>query len=78
MTDSKHELRGQVAVVTGGGRGIGAAIARKLAELGATTVVTGRTLQPLEATAEQIRQSGGECRHRLRPDLARRRRATRK
>jgi 3-oxoacyl-[acyl-carrier protein] reductase len=62
MTDSKHELRGQVAVVTGGGRGIGAAIARKLADLGATTVVTGRTLQPLEEITGQIRQSGGDCR----------------
>jgi NAD(P)-dependent dehydrogenase (short-subunit alcohol dehydrogenase family) len=61
MTDTTRALRTQVAVVTGGGRGIGAAIARKLAELGATTVITGRTRQALESAAEQIRQSGGAC-----------------
>jgi NAD(P)-dependent dehydrogenase (short-subunit alcohol dehydrogenase family) len=59
--DTAHALQGQVAVVTGGGRGIGAAIARKLADLGATTVIVGRTRQALESTAEQIRQAGGAC-----------------
>ncbi|HJT69200.1 MAG TPA: SDR family oxidoreductase, partial [Terriglobales bacterium] len=44
-------LSGQVAVVTGAGRGIGAAIARKLALLGASVVLCGRTLKPLEQTA---------------------------
>ena len=34
--DTGQPLAGQVAVVTGAGRGIGAAIARKLAQLGAT------------------------------------------
>ncbi len=62
MTDSTRVLHGQIAVVTGGGRGIGAAIAGKLAELGAATVIAGRTLLPLEATAGQIRRSGGDCR----------------
>ncbi len=47
-------LSGQVAVITGAGRGIGAAIARKLAGLGADVVLCGRSLDPLERTAAAI------------------------
>ena len=54
-------LKGKVGVVTGGGRGIGAAIAGKLAEIGAEVVITGRTKTPLEKTAERIRAAGGKC-----------------
>jgi NAD(P)-dependent dehydrogenase (short-subunit alcohol dehydrogenase family) len=54
-------LNGQVAVVTGGGRGIGAAVARKLASLGASTTICGRTLPPLQETAAGIIASGGHC-----------------
>jgi len=54
-------LAGQVAVVTGGGRGIGAGISQRLAGLGATVVLCGRTRAPLEATASAIRQAGGRC-----------------
>ena len=39
-----HTLNGKIALVTGGGRGIGAAIALRLARFGATTIVCGRTL----------------------------------
>ena len=60
MNDSKR-LSGQVAVITGGGRGIGAAIATTLAELGATAVICGRTRGPLEKTSKQIRAAGGQC-----------------
>ena len=55
-------LSGQVAVVTGAGRGIGAAIAHKLAALGATVAVCGRTLKTLEATASSISALGGHAR----------------
>ena len=54
-------ISGQVAVVTGAGRGIGAAIARKLATLGATVVLCGRTLKTLEATAAKISAIGGQA-----------------
>src|SRR4029077_12335438 len=56
-----HSLSGQVAVITGAGRGIGAAIARGLSDLGATAVLCGRTKATLEATAKSIAQSGGKA-----------------
>lgn len=55
-------LSSQVAVVTGGGRGIGAAIARKLTELGAIAVICGRNRNNLEATAAVIKKACGEAR----------------
>jgi len=58
--DTGHALNGQVALVTGAGRGIGAAIARKLASMGATTVLCGRTQSALEATAQAIVEAGGK------------------
>ena len=55
-----NALNGRTALVTGGGRGIGAAIALKLAGLGATTIVCGRTLARLQHTAGQVRSAGGQ------------------
>lgn len=52
-------LEHRIAVVTGAGRGIGAAIAKCLASLGAETVLCGRTREPLESTAKQISRDGG-------------------
>ncbi len=60
--DSLTPLNGQVAVVTGAGRGIGVATARKLASLGATVVLCGRTLSTLETTASDISALGGQAR----------------
>ena len=49
-----QQLAGKLALVTGGGRGIGAACAKGLAAAGAQVIVCGRTQSELEATANQI------------------------
>ena len=51
-------LDGQVAVVTGGGTGIGRAMALGLAEAGANVVVAGRRLEPLQSVAAEIEARG--------------------
>jgi NAD(P)-dependent dehydrogenase (short-subunit alcohol dehydrogenase family) len=58
---NKTSLGGQVAVVTGAGRGIGAAIAAQIAHLGATVVLSGRTRNQLESTAAAISKGGGRA-----------------
>ena len=57
-------LSGQVAVVTGAGRGIGAAIAAKLGHLGADVVLCGRTEASLRSTSEGIAAQGGKAHSR--------------
>ena len=56
---SAQQLRGQVAVITGGSRGIGLAIARGLAQQGCNLVITGRQLASLEKIGRDLARSGG-------------------
>ena len=51
---AENELQGQTALVTGGGRGIGANIARELTGAGMDVTVTGRTREQVEAVAEEV------------------------
>ena len=52
------DLSGRVAIITGGGTGIGRDTALLLAERGADVVVSGRRAEPLEKTAADIRVLG--------------------
>jgi NAD(P)-dependent dehydrogenase (short-subunit alcohol dehydrogenase family) len=58
---SDSPVTAQVAVITGAGRGIGAAISQTLAGLGITTILCGRSRAPLEGTAAAISQAGGRA-----------------
>lgn len=55
------QLNEKVAIVTGAGQGIGKGIALCLAERGVKVVCVGRRLEPIEATAQEIRDQGGEA-----------------
>jgi 3-oxoacyl-[acyl-carrier protein] reductase len=62
MSIAGFDLSGRVAIVTGGGTGIGRAAAIMLAGRGADIVLAGRRPEPLEATAAEIReQTGRRC-----------------
>ena len=58
---SLFDLTGKVAVITGSSKGIGRAIAERMAEHGAKVVVSSRKADACEAVAKGIRDKGGEA-----------------
>jgi 3-oxoacyl-[acyl-carrier protein] reductase len=55
------KLQGQVAIITGAGRGIGAAAAERFVAAGASVVLTARTEDEVEAVAARLRHQGGRA-----------------
>jgi len=57
-----NRLAGKVAIVTGGGTGIGEAVCKKFAAEGAKVLVVGFADDPVEAVVQEITETGGEAR----------------
>ena len=65
----QSRFKNKVAFVTGGGSGIGAATAHRLAQEGAHGIICGRSQAPLEDVVESIRQQGGSA-HAVQVDVS--------
>ena len=56
-----QELQNKVAIITGASKGIGAATAKRMAELGVKVVLTARSQNALQELAEEIKSKGGDA-----------------
>lgn len=59
--DKSHNLSDKIALVTGGGTGIGSGVALALAKAGSRVVVCGRRQSPLDESVQAIQQAGGRA-----------------
>jgi short-subunit dehydrogenase len=59
--NESFDLRGEVAIVTGGSQGLGKEMAKALAQNGATVVLASRNFEKLNAVAQEILQAGGKA-----------------
>jgi NAD(P)-dependent dehydrogenase (short-subunit alcohol dehydrogenase family) len=66
--ESTRDFQGITALITGGSRGLGAALGRELARRGGRVVLVAREREPLDAVAAEIRAAGGEA-HALTADM---------
>ena len=57
--ERQRRLEGSVALITGGGRGVGQLVARSLADAGATVALVARSIEELAHTVELISAAGG-------------------
>jgi NAD(P)-dependent dehydrogenase (short-subunit alcohol dehydrogenase family) len=64
-----YDISGRVAVVTGGGTGLGLVTATALAENGVRVYITGRRLEPLKAAAQFKPRKGDGCIIPIQADL---------
>jgi meso-butanediol dehydrogenase/(S,S)-butanediol dehydrogenase/diacetyl reductase len=65
----QSRFKGKVAFITGGGSGIGAATAQRLAQEGATVIICGRRQEPLDEVVASIREQGGNA-HAVQADVS--------
>lgn len=61
MPENPFDLSGKVAIITGGGTGVGRATALVLSKHGATVVLASRKMQNLEAVAQEVKAQGGRA-----------------
>src|SRR5258708_34750082 len=61
MVADNLKLDGKLAIITGAGRGLGRAMATRLAGAGADIVAAARTVEQLEGTAAEVRKLGRKC-----------------
>src|SRR5260370_38808921 len=77
MAGNLFDLSGRVALVTGGSKGLGKAMARALAEAGADVVISSRHENELRSALEEILRGTGKRGHYVVADMSRREEASR-